>query len=241
MAGNVKYRQGWIRRPPVDDQRLIPEFYHNWYGFGALDIDKAVNLAKITKSKGWKKYFKDNKSQWSSLDDSPLVQTVNPNTNEWYYERFFEGVTLKKGDSYGDPTPDASRNSKIETGIPVVHNLYIEAVQVKLSISDDAAENYKIDLCNGMTHHKSFCHTLLNPKSGIKGELSNKTFLSNAFYGMKSGGIWHLVVRKVDGTTEGKLKNWKINFFLVLGKQVILIHFSLYRIIGLPWTASKAL
>ena len=57
---------------------------------------------------------------------------------------------------------------------------------------------------------------------------------------MKSGGIWHLVVRKVDGTTEGKLENWKINF-LVLGKQVILIYFSLYRIIGLPWTASKAL
>ena len=216
LAANVKYRQGWIRRAHGGDRSdLVPEFYHNWYGFGALDIEKAVNLAKMTKNKGWGSYFNRYQSfpQPGSLEDAPLVQTVNPNTNEWYYEKSFEGVTLKTGDTYGDPTPDASRNSKIETGIPVVHNLYIEAVQVKLSISDDAAENYKIDLCNGINPQKSFCHTLLNPKSGIKGELSNKTFLSNAFYLMKSGGIWHLVVRKVDGTTVGKLENWKINFF----------------------------
>ena len=214
LAANIKYRQGWILRPWVDYKRQLPLFYHNWYGFGALDIEKAVNLAKITKIKGWKKYFKSiDQPKWSSLEDSPLVQTVNSNTNEWYYEKSFDSVTLKTGDTYGVPTADASGHSKIETGIPVVHNLYIEAVQVKLSISDDDAENYRIDLCNGINPYQSFCHTLLNPKSGIKGKLSNKTFLSNAFYGMKSGGIWHLVVRKVDGPKEGKLKNWKINFF----------------------------
>ncbi|MDC0254872.1 S8 family serine peptidase [Bacteriovoracales bacterium] len=204
LPSDTPYRQAWIYRGVSG--LIYPYFYHNWYGFGALDIKAATQMALESKKKAWKNV--DRVGVMLDLDKSPLIQTINPNTKEWYYQKSFQNIKLKKGDKFGDPL-DLNPN---DTDIQVVHSMRIEAVQVKLTIENDSAENYRVDLCQGSSNN-DICHTLLNPKSGIQGKLEDKTLLSNAFYGHKTTGSWSLVIRKVEGENEGKLINWKINFF----------------------------
>lgn len=165
--------------------------FSNWYGFGRVDAEEAVNMAL-------------------SYDLSTLgtfVQTKN-SIDTWYYD---SGDLTGEGYTITDESPTTLADHRIWVG----HNFLVESVQIKIT-SDHP---YPGDLAIHLISPNNTESRVLTLNNGIYGDpFDDFVMASNAFYGEESEGFWRIQV--YDGNTaledSGELINWKI---LVSGRK----------------------
>ena len=167
LSGHV-YEMPWITNAAGFN-------FHNYYGFGRINVDKAMLMATgFVSPLGT---FKE--SAWV---DSGALNLAIPNASAAGLTR-----TLSVAASYK-----------------------IEAVQLRVT-TDDCAGDIGLEL----TSPSGTKSILMNINSRIRdGAIQNHIFLSNAFYGEQSSGIWTLKV--VDGHSacaSPHLTNWKLKIF----------------------------
>ena len=97
---NHTYQQGWV-------QNNAGIFFHNWYGFGGVDVDAAVAMAKTY--------------------DLTLLGTLNETLNNDGSWKFSSGTIALA-------IPDKSATG-VSSSISVTDSLKIEAVEIELSVT----------------------------------------------------------------------------------------------------------
>ena len=152
--------------------------FSNTYGFGRVDAKAAVELA-LGYSSGLGSY----------------VETLDPNTDGWYYS---------SGAVVAVPDEDATGGSST---ITVRHNLSIESVQISFSTDHPLISDLGVELVSPSGTRSK----LLVVNSNIKeNTLTGFLMLSNAFYGEKSRGLWRLNVIDGKATNTGNISGWSI-------------------------------
>ncbi len=155
--------------------------FSNWYGFGRVNALEAVQLA-----------------QSYEFPLGEYEQTMNPNTEEWYYSSGDLSMSI----------PDES-DTGVSSTIEVSHNFIVEAVQIRLTTN----HSHPGDLAVHLISPRGTESRLLNLNSRFDNAGLDEDFLmlSNAFYGEESYGIWRIKIFDGSSTETGSLSNWKIN------------------------------
>jgi subtilisin-like proprotein convertase family protein len=168
-------------------QNADGKWFSNWYGFGLVDADAAVSMA----------------STWVPAPAGPLgtyVRTEDISGN-WTHT-----------DATIVPIPEADMVVGATSTIAGVTSLSIEAVQVRLSTNHPNPEQLAVHLVSpSLTESR-----LVLVDSGIVKFGSNDYyFMSNAFYGEDSGGVWTIKVydpEDIGATLDtGDITGWGIN------------------------------
>lgn len=156
--------------------------FHNWYGFGRVNVDAAVSLAK---------------NYVSSLSEQKSTTDENGN---WLYSSNIITPQL---------IPDNSATGTTST-INVTDDLVIEAVQVKFTTDHQVISDLMVELTSpsGM---KSILLNYNSGIVKNDTLTYDALLLSNAFFGEHSNGIWTLKVLDGHEKFTGKLKSWQIN------------------------------
>lgn len=169
------YQFGWITN-------AAGYHFHNWYGFGLLDVTSAIHFAQAFQGK-----------------HLPTVKFTYLPGGDFFYQTA-PALNLS--------IPDQSAigvNSQLNVDS---HDLNIEHVLVKVNI----AHPYPGDLGIELTSPSGTISKLMNVNSNTVGSnLVNVTLGSNAFYGEKSKGLWTLRVVDGEMDDVGKLLNWSIH------------------------------
>lgn len=173
LTGHV-YQDGWI-------QNGAGFRFHNYYGFGQVNADAAVALAKQITA------------------NLPPLKSTADSSGAWLYSSGTISASI----------PDASAAGTISS-IDVRHNLMIEAVKVQFTtthpfisdlgvelISPSGTKNKILNINSGIVHGGVLAY--------------DAELLTNAFYGEPSGGVWKLKVIDGAPVDTGMLLNWKIN------------------------------
>jgi len=172
LAGHV-YQNGWTTN-------TAGYHFHNWYGFGQMNITAALALAT----------------------------NVNFDLHEYK-----STDTLADGHSYTSGVVNAAipDNSSVGTSSTINvnrHNLVIEQVQIKVSITHAKIGDLGIEI----TAPSGTKSKVLNINSGTRAEnYSNVTLGSSAFYGERSQGNWSIKVVDGAATNTGTLADWSIS------------------------------
>tara|TARA_B100001971_G_scaffold111191_1_gene102112 strand:- start:54994 stop:56994 length:2001 start_codon:yes stop_codon:yes gene_type:complete len=161
--------------------------FHNFYGFGNVDVEEAVSIA-----------------QNNSLDPMnwlPMPAQIQTNPN-WNIAQYDSGSLSKT-------IPDRSYTG-VSDSISISTNVNVEQVQLQINITHPRSGEVGIELTspNGTKSIIKY----VNDSFLIDGDSNlNMKFLSNAFYGESSNGVWTLKV--IDGKTgnNGILTRWKMN------------------------------
>ena len=173
--------------------------FNNAFGFGAVDILSAVDLAK----------------QWQQTQyHLPALQTVPA-------QQKTVNQTVPDSDPIGLRSQmQVSQSLTAETVTVHVSIQALENVMANDGIIRPAMDNsdYQIELISPSGTHS----ILLTPFSAYQSghAMGDLMLSSNAFYGESITGNWTLVVRDLDGSTynrlnhkgEGKLTKWSIEF-----------------------------
>lgn len=150
--------------------------FHNWYGFGKVDVDAAVALAK---------------AYGNSF--GPLQETNWADNSA--------GLNL--------PVPDNSSVGE-DHSMTVNSNLRIEAVQLRLWVTHTNISDLAVELTSP-TGTKSIVVNMNNSLRGVS-DYIGETFLTNAFFGENSQGVWTIKVIDGKSTNTGTLTRWSLNF-----------------------------
>lgn len=170
------YQQPWVRNG-------AGIYFHNWFGFGRVNVDAAVAMAKTYESQL-----------------GTYVETLNSTTSSAPSAWTYTSGTLSQS------IPDKSATGTSST-INVLHNLQIESIEISLSLTHQDASDIGVEL----TSPSGTKSILMNINSSIlETNLSDAHLLSNAFLDEMSAGNWTLKV--IDGYADktGTLTNWKI-------------------------------
>lgn len=108
---NHTYQQGWV-------QNNAGIFFHNWYGFGGVDVDAAVAMAKTY--------------------DLTLLGTLNETLNNDGSWKFSSGTIALA-------IPDKSATG-VSSSISVTDSLKIEAVEIELSVTHTHTSDLGVEL-----------------------------------------------------------------------------------------------
>lgn len=188
------YEQDWITN-------AAGYHFHNHFGFGLVDGDAAVAMAKWYSANTWGTQLQTNKN--------------------------FEDTTYKV--TSGQSIPDGSATGRSST-FNMSDSLTIEAVQIKVNITHGRPGDLAIELTSPsgtksimLNAFNSFLipYDISNNPVWVA-DLSDFVLLSNAFYGENSKGVWTLkVIDALNGSTNtqwddassqtGTLDNWSIN------------------------------
>lgn len=167
--------------------------FSNWYGFGKVDAEAAVESALI----------------YSAGSMTAFEQTKN-SSGTWYYD---SGDLTGLGYDVIDESPNTTADHLIWVG----HNLLIESVQIKITSDHPFPGELAVHLVSPSNTESR----LLNLNNGIYAldPLDNFLMLSNAFYGEESEGFWRIKVydgSALNPANVGELINWKI---LISGRK----------------------
>jgi subtilisin family serine protease len=174
------YEQDWI----TNNAGL---HFHNFYGFGNLDISAAVAMAKNTATDplGW-------------LPMPTLIET-NAEFNVSAFDSGVVNATITDNDAGG-----------VSDSINISTNYNVEQIQIKVSITHPRSGEVGLELTSP-SGTKSILK-YVNDSFLIDDDANlNMVLLSNAFYGESSQGNWTL--KAIDGKNgnTGILSRWKIN------------------------------
>lgn len=191
MNGHV-YSQGWTTNSAGYS-------FHNFYGFGQVDIDAAVAMAKTYSANSWGSLNQSDSNFTSSISN---VNTAIPDNN-------VSGLSdiINVTDSY----TIESVQIRINITHPRPGDLGIELT------SPSGTKSILMNINN------SLLIGLDGTNPDWVDDYTNAIFLSNAFYGESSTGNW--TIRVIDGlgastgntgldsaaTQDGALVNWSIN------------------------------
>ena len=158
--------------------------YHNWYGFGAIAIDDAVELAADMTPNGLGTFVE---SGWHPGERSSPVML---------------------------PIPDADGGGVTDTlnvsGLPETAS--IEAVVLEISATHSYAPDLGITITSpGGT--ESIVNPPLNAILNHLPELRQWRLLSNAFYGERPNGEWTIRVVDLASGDTGELESWRLRFY----------------------------
>ena len=192
LSGHT-YEQGWVTN-------AAGYSFHNYYGFGLIDIDAAVSMAK-TYSSGW----------------GSLTET-NP---DWDQAAFKTTVSTS--------IPDKSATG-VTSNLFVSTSLTIESIQVQVNITHSRVGDVGIELTSpsgtksilyNINNHFLQAFDLGGGSYTVKANLSDFVMATNAFYGESSYGTWSIKVidglsndngLPIDTTTQtGTFDDWSIN------------------------------
>ena len=159
--------------------------YHNWYGFGAVDIDAAVALAQSTYAPG-------------SL--GTFVESA------WFESGADDALSLAIPDADG-----AGVSAVLDvTGLP--ESADIEAVVLEIDVEHSDAFDLGITLHSpagtASVVNPPF-NAVLEDFPGIR----NWQLLSNAFYGENPNGAWTLHVADLTAEDTGSLTGWRLRYY----------------------------
>jgi subtilisin-like proprotein convertase family protein len=154
--------------------------FHPWYGFGQINLSQARILAENP-----------------DFDLRELKVTDNMANNPGYTSG---NVNLS--------IPDRS-SAGVTNSINVnKHDLFIEHVQIKVTITHPSIQDLGIELTSPLNTTTK----IMNINSSMVGaNLSEATFGVNAFDGERSKGAW--ILKLIDGATgeQGSLVSWSIS------------------------------
>ncbi len=181
-----EYEQGWV-------QNNAGFWFNNFYGFGMVDANAAVALAK---SYDW-----------------PMGTLVEQNQS--FNKSKYSSGTVNQ--SIPDANKDGRTNSITIAG---ADDLTVESVQVRVNVSHGQSGQVGIELTSPhgtksilANINNSFLLLDKDKDGTIDGDsnLSNFVLTSNAFYGESSAGSW--TIKLIDGKsgTTGSLVKWDIN------------------------------
>lgn len=172
-SGNLSghtYEQGWVTN-------AAGYSFHNWYGFGRVNVDKAVSMAKTT-NLGW----------------SALSETNSGST--WTHDSGNINLSVPAGSATG-----------VTHSLTVSKNLFTEAVQVRVT-----ATNCIGSLGIELTSPSGTKNIIMNINSYLlESKINSHIFLSNAFYGEPSAGVWKMKMIGAKSGCETKWNSWQIN------------------------------
>lgn len=168
-------------------QNTAGYWFHNYYGFGNVHAENAVNMAKNY-----------------SVNLGTYKQTLNPSGDSWLYD----------SGTISQAIPDNSSTGTTST-LNLKHNYIIESVQIRVSVTHGVAENLGIELTSPsgtvsklvtinsgiLDYH--FNDTLFT-SNAFYGEESKGVWTIKVVDGSNANP---------DGTsgTSGTLTNWKLN------------------------------
>jgi subtilisin family serine protease len=156
-------------------------YFSNWYGFGRVDAEAAVTMAK----------------GYDLTTLGTYEQTVDEN-GHWLYESGDTGTS-----SIESLDPDGFENTLL-----VSHNYIIESVQIEVNVDHDAPGELAIHLVSPRGTESRLLNINSNIY-GV--DLDDFRLLSNAFYGEESSGLWKIKLYDGSiEVGDGRLLNWKI-------------------------------
>ncbi len=177
------YQEGWTKN-------AAEVYFHNQYGFGLIDTDAAVAMAK--------NYAYPLGSYVQTKD---LNRVDLQDSERWIYGSGELSLEIPDKDADG-----------VMSSIKVRHNLEIETIEIVADVTHDDAGTLGIELYSP-SGTKSI---LMNINSSIaQVNLDHAHFLANAFLNEMSAGTWTLKV--IDGSDDfgekiiGKLTHWQVN------------------------------
>jgi subtilisin family serine protease len=158
--------------------------FNNYYGFGSIDVDTAIKLAKTYRPNRFGKTIETNNF---------FEKSKAQNLNEIRGEKEISNIKIKN-------------DKRIEIKLNVSSNLETESVQIMISLKGKINElGLELVSPSGTTSK------IFNKNSNIKGDgLDDFVFLSNAFFGEASRGDWKLRITK-SGNNDMELIGWAIN------------------------------
>ena len=158
--------------------------FHNWYGFGAVDVDAAVAMAE------------------SHTADSlgTLVES------EWFEAAAGQKLPVDIPDADGAGTSATMEISGLPEGAD------IEAVVLEIAIEGGDAFDLGITLGSPAGTQSVLNPPLNSLLEGSPG-ISDWRLLSNAFYGENPNGTWTLHVADIAAADTGTLTGWKLRFY----------------------------
>lgn len=182
LAGHV-YEQGWVKN-------AANIFFHNWYGFGRVNAQRAVSLA---------------------LD--PNYQLLAP----WFEANpDFELPALTR-QGLALAIPDHSATGVTDTlAVNLGAGKVVESVQVKLQVTHPRSGEIGVELTSP-SGTKSILlninNALLLPLNGGASDADLDLVLTtHAFYGESTNGTWTLkLVDGLAGGQTGVLNSWSLN------------------------------
>ncbi len=175
LAGYV-YQNGWITN-------AAGYKFHNWYGFGLVDVTAAISFAKTLKG----------------FILAPAKFTYLPGGGYFY----------KSGAAINVAIPDNSASGAVSQINVDSHDLIVEHVLINVNITHTHVGDLGIEL----TSPSGTTSKLMNINSNIVGaNLTNVTLGSNAFFGEKTKGFWTIRVVDGASVDTGTLVNWSITF-----------------------------
>ncbi len=154
--------------------------YSNSYGFGRVNAQAAVQMAKTYSS---------------ALGTYEETENSNLN-NSWYYSSGAIALAIPDEDPTG-----------VTSNLSVLHNYVIESVQIKISTNHTYVGDLGVELVAPSGKRSRLL--LVNSNIKQSG-LSNFTLLTNAFYGEKSLGSWQINVIDGAPVDTGNLTAWAI-------------------------------
>lgn len=175
LSGHT-YQQGW-------NQNAAGFWFHNWYGFGQVNADAAIAMAKTYS--GTLGTFRETKAADSS----------------WIYS---SGII-------NQAIPDNSAVGTTST-INVKHSYIIEGVQIKFTTTNNYLTDLGVELTSP-SGTKSILLNINSGSVKNSSLGYDALMLSNAFLGENSSGNWTLKVIDGASGGTGNLTNWQINIF----------------------------
>jgi len=158
--------------------------FHNWYGFGAVDLDAALAMAQ------------------SHTPDS-LGAFVE---SDWFGSGEAEQMPVSIPDADGAGASAALGVSGLPEGAD------IEAVVLEISVDHAAAFDLGVTL-RSPSGTASVLNPPFNAALEFSPGLTNWRLLSNAFYGEGPNGAWTLHVADLADADTGSLTNWRLRIY----------------------------
>lgn len=159
--------------------------FHNWYGFGAVDIDAAVALARSTYAPG----------SLGTLVESP-----------WFESGADGALALAIPDADG-----AGASAVLDvSGLP--ESADIEAVVLEIDVEHADAFDLGVTLYSPAGTASVLNPPFNGVLEDFPG-FANWQLLSNAFYGENPNGAWTLHVADLAAEDTGSLTGWRLRFY----------------------------
>lgn len=201
--------------------------FHNWFGFGGVNVDSAVEMAKdydlqtlglfaVTYWMGNLPLPVSGEELLEGLqipdgEGAGVIDTLDvslPLDYAYCGDESTERHCIEEGALDAVPNPDDPEGPLVEVAV------HIEGVQLRIVGDHPNMSDLAIELTSP-SGTSSVVHPVFNnPSAHSIDETEEFHFLSNAFYGERPEGTWELkVVDAVEGDV-GNLISWHLKFFV---------------------------
>ncbi len=157
--------------------------FHNWYGFGAVDVDAAVEMA----------------------------ETYTPDSLGTFVESaWFAAATATKPLAIPDADGAGLSDTREVAGLPA--GARIEAVVLEIAVEHSNTLDLGLTL-SSPAGTASLINAPLNSALDGYSDFQDWRLLSNAFYGENPNGTWTLHVADIAAADTGSLTGWRLRFY----------------------------